>query len=229
MNRIITLNTEQEAQVRKLIEGGATYAAVATTMKVSTSALFQVCKKLGIHQPKTVSAPDQIVALCRNDPKGKDSLELSKATGIGRVQVNKHLSRLIDAGVLHKAGVCNFYRYFTSAEAASQHDEQVEIERKQKLEAKREAEKRNAPEIQKKRREQRALRAEQAKQAKQALPIAEPKPLIVMPEPEVVYRDGKKVLVIPTPPGRFDFTPSKGWRGQITSDWLDRRLQGAGA
>lgn len=44
---------------------------------------------------------------------------------------------------------------------------------------------------------------------------------------KVVWPEHVKVQVHPTPPSRFDFTPPPGWRGQITHDWMNRRLGAA--
>lgn len=46
------------------------------------------------------------------------------------------------------------------------------------------------------------------------------------PAAKIVWPEHVKVQVHPTPPSRFDFTPPPGWRGQITHDWMNRRLGG---
>ena len=46
---------------------------------------------------------------------------------------------------------------------------------------------------------------------------------------KIIWPETVKVQTIPTPPSRFAFEPPPGWRGQITHDWMDRRLQGADA
>jgi predicted transcriptional regulator len=228
MTQYTKWNQEQITKLRGLIEGGATYEKAATALGISDTSVYKACKKFAISQPKKESSVSRILELCVS-PKGMSSVEISKAIGTGRFQINKHLKALTDAGKLHRAGICNFFRYFSTAEAASAYDAEIERERMQKLKARREKEKNNAPLLSQRRSEQRKRRAELAKQAKAAMPIAEPKPMIKSPEPVIAWNGNVKVVTIPTPPGRFDFTPPEGWRGQLTHDWMDRRSQGAGA
>lgn len=44
----------------------------------------------------------------------------------------------------------------------------------------------------------------------------------------IIWPEHVKVLVHPTPLGRFDFEPPKGWVGQISKDQMDRRMQSCG-
>jgi len=45
---------------------------------------------------------------------------------------------------------------------------------------------------------------------------------------KIIWPEHVKVLVHPTPPGRFEFEPPKGWVGQISKDQMARRMQSCG-
>ena len=216
-------------RLRNLIESGMSYEKTAKIIKLSVSSTYKACLRLGIHRPKTESTAEQIVSLCTTT-KGMTPLELHKATKANRGRVGKLITELINKGLLHRAGVPNLYRYFTSSEAAIEHDLAMERQKLEKLEAKRRARKVNSEAIKIARRERSRELAELARkaegQARQATPIAPSKPLLVTPPPVVEIVQGVKVTRYQTPPNLFDFTPPPGWRGQITHDWMDRRLQG---
>jgi hypothetical protein len=44
---------------------------------------------------------------------------------------------------------------------------------------------------------------------------------------EVIVPENVKVTIAPTPQPRWGGDPGPGWRGQITADWLERRLGGS--
>lgn len=47
------------------------------------------------------------------------------------------------------------------------------------------------------------------------------------PDAPPIITERTKITVAKAPPGRFEFDPPPGWRGQITRDWRERRLQTA--
>ena len=79
-------------------------------------------------------------------------------------------------------------------------------------------------------REPRQPRQPRAERAKKALaPVKmNTKPKVLSIRTKIVWPDSVKVQVIETKlDTRFLFVPPPGWRGEITRDWLDRRLQSA--
>lgn len=215
-------------KMRELIEGGTTWEKGGKMLKMSPSTLRDKCAELGIHKPKTQSTSEQIVSLCTT-AKGMSTLELHKATKANRGRVGKLIAELIEKGLLHRAGVPNLYRYFTSSEAAIEHNLGIERRKLERLEEKRRARRVNAEAINLVRQARSRELAELARKAEQEAraAIAPPKPLLVTPPPVVEIVGGVKVTRYQTPPSLFDFTPPQGWRGQITHDWLDRRLGAA--
>ena len=67
------------------------------------------------------------------------------------------------------------------------------------------------------------------------LPIADPGPATARSNPEAwtdpadlsgaSTRSRAKLTVAPPPKDRFAFYPPPGWKGAITRDWQERRLQ----
>jgi hypothetical protein len=215
----------KKRKLRELIEGGTSYNQAAKVMKISPSTVFTKCAELGIHKPKEPTGTERILLAC-DTPNGLDSREISMAAHLGKQRVNAILRDLMSAGKIHCAGKHNFNRYFVSKEAADAYDlkaAQEELDRK--------AAKKLAKIVQKRERDRlhmqriRATRKAREQEAKAA--IAPPKPLLVTPPPVVEIVGGVKVTRYQTPPNLFDFTPPAGWRGQITHDWLDRRLGAA--
>jgi len=212
-------------KMRELIEGGTSYNKASKMLKMSNFTLRQKCEALGIHKPKELSGTERILLAC-DTPNGLDSKEVSMATALGMQRVNAILRDLINAGKAYSAGKHNALRYFVSKEAADAYDlkaEQDDLERKAakklaQIAAKRERDKLHMQRI-------RATRKAREQEARAA--IAPPKPLLVTPPPVVEIVGGVKVTRYQTPPNLFDFTPPAGWRGQITHDWLDRRLGAA--
>lgn len=47
------------------------------------------------------------------------------------------------------------------------------------------------------------------------------------PGAEAISTPATKITSVKAPPGRFEFQPPPGWKGQITRDWRERRLQEA--
>ena len=215
-------------RLRNLIESGMSYEKTAKIIKLSASSTYKACLRFGIHRPKTESTAEQIVSLCTT-AKGMTPLELHKATKANRGRVGKLIAELIEKGLLHRAGVPNLYRYFTSSEAAVEHDLALERQKLERLEEKRRARKVNAKAINLARQARSRELAELARKAEQEAraAIAPPKPLLVTPPPVVEIVGGVKVTRYQTPPNLFDFTPPQGWRGQFVSEW--KELTGARA
>jgi transposase len=204
---------------------------VQAVLKRPTSCLIDACKRFGIHQPPSVTTDEQIVSICQC-AKGMSSKEIAQFLGKSINRINVLARTLADAGKLHKAGSLKAPRYFVEAEHAQQHEEAFKLEcieketqrRKRKQAAKTEArrlERLANPQPAPVPKKVKAEPAPVVRSTKQAEPVAKPS--------KVIWPESVKVQAIPTPPSRFAFEPPPGWRGQITHDWMDRRLQGAGA
>ena len=224
MTHYINWTEGKKRKLRELIEGGTSYNQASKVLKISPSYLCEKCAELGIHKPKEPTGTERVLLAC-DTPNGLDSKEISMATHLGKQRVNAILRDLIGAGKAYRAGLPNFLRYFVSKEASAAYEAkaaQDELDRK--------AAKKLAKIVQKRERDRlhmqqiRATRKAREQEARAA--IAPPKPLLVTPPPVVEIFQGVKITRYQTPPNLFDFTPPPGWRGAITHDWMDRRLQG---
>jgi len=202
-----------------------------------------------------VSITGKILQACA-DPKGKCLSELIAITGSKGNNLTSTALWLIGTKRLFKAGVVRHYRFFVNEadakawnlEAPAAYAEHLRKAAAHRLVYNREREqKRRAALSAGKPRKPRKPRVKPEPKAK-----AEPKPLAAPfkkpstdkrshihitnrakgPEApkaaKVVWPEHVKVHVHPTPPSRFAFDPPPGWRGQITCDWMDRRLQQVG-
>jgi ribosomal protein L44E len=165
-------------------------------------------------------------------PAGLCLSELAAAVGDHADIVNTMAGLLVRQGRLHKAGVRRFFRYFATLAHAEAWDLVAEDDYKARMRASAVA--------------KRQRKAERARTGgpvgRPPVPKAPPKPKkreeLVLRRSEqaatpaqptkIIWPETVKVQVHPTPPSRFAFEPPPGWRGQITHDWMDRRLQGAG-
>lgn len=141
---------------------------------------------------------------------------------------------LMQRGQLFKVGHWPHTRYFTNPEGAKVYEEKLpEILRihKEKDHQKRlarqrayESEKRAKRGTRVRNRAKPASpRADALRQTKEWTPPAKPV------APVITWPDNVKVTKAPTPKdSRFTFDPPPGWKGQITRDWMDRRLQEMG-
>ena len=212
-------------KMRELIESGTSYNEASKMLKMSNFTLRQKCEALGIHKPKELSGTERVLLAC-DTPNGLDSKEVSMATHLGMQRVNVILHRLIDEGKAYSAGKHNALRYFVSKEAADAYNlkaEQDDQDRKAAKKLAQIAQKRERDKLHM----QRIRATRKAREQEQKAAIAPAKPLLVTPPPVIEIVDGVQFTRYQTPPNLFDFTPPAGWRGAITSDWLDRRLGAA--
>jgi hypothetical protein len=164
--------------------------------------------------------------------KGLTRAEIAQLLGRPANNVINIADLLVKEGRLHKSGVRRAYRYFTDKAHADAWALVAPEAFKAQLRATKEAERiaRNAAyqrnkatKPTKKPKAHAAVAVPVAPALEQSRQKPEAKPA------KVVWPAHVAVQVIPTPPSRFAFQPQEGWCGQITSDWMARRQQGAGA
>lgn len=184
------------------------------------------------------------------DPAGRTLKEV--AAHIDRT-TNGTLSVLFPAlkdGRLHRAGIQPWSRYFSSEEDAEAFNKIAPDllkahKEEQRIKARTRDEKYWKAREEREKIKRRAAAAERAKNK----PPKEPKPVkqkrattVLNPSGIAPKTDAKKlhqqatiiwpehvqVQRAPTPrDDRFSFTPPPGWKGQITQDWMNRRLEAA--
>lgn len=182
---------------------------------------------------------ERILQLC-SGPDGATMVQVAADLGLPSNSTNSVLTYLVGTGRLHRAGMAPWLRYFTSKEASDAYGDKVKAEIPCRKERAR---------LEKNRREREASAARRAAEGRTSKPGPKPNPKQApkkVPQHAATARPAKVITSIkttasyevtipetarfykaPTPPGRFAFDPPPGWRGQITQDWLDRRLQGA--
>lgn len=173
---------------------------------------------------------DKILEACIV-PSGLSLSELTEVVNDSTDTVNSMAGLMSRQGRLYKTGVRKFFRYFTNEADAKAWElvaEDAYIEHKKRLG--------------RLKRQRRAERDKAGAAFKPPVPKAPPKPkppkkraeLILRRAAEavapvqpakIIWPEHVKVYVHPTPPGRFEFQPPAGWRGQITQDQMDMRLQ----
>lgn len=171
---------------------------------------------------------DKIINACKVSA-GLTRSELAEEVGAQVRNVVATTDWLIKRGRLHRSGTCRAYRFFTfkkDADAWALIAEDVYIAQ---LRANKEAT-RNARNEARRKGTKPTGRPSVPKVFKNPPPVARkpeaPKPAA---QPvEVIWPENVKFYRAPTPPGRFDFTPPPGWAGQITHDWMDRRMARSG-
>lgn len=181
---------------------------------------------------------DQIIEKC-DCSQGMTLSQLASALNRKCHDVNSMAGLLSKQGRIYKAGVRRHYRYFkleAHAQAwqkiAQQEYERTTTAARLKAREDRNAARRKGNPPGRPRNAQNATPTAHSSAAKpnRYVPpeIRQTKPAPTMePAPPVqeVWPDDLKIQVIPTPPGRFAVNPPEGWKGQITCDWMDRRLR----
>jgi hypothetical protein len=198
---------------------------------------------------------DRIIEAC-NCTGGLTTTEIALAVEDTRGTVSTIAGNLYQDGRLKRAGVKCYYRYFVRQEDADAWDlvaldvykkmmaESKERKRLAKNERQRKREKQmtldgTRPSKAKKRArlKQRDLLIKKAKRSRGqqenrvSITVASSGGSIFKPDAVVVWPDHVKVQVIPTPVDtRYRFIPpSNDWKGEISRDWMNRRLEGAQA
>lgn len=241
-----------EAEIKTLTELFPTHTtqAVAKMLGRTESAVYACATRHGMKKAKggTHTATGKILAACK-DPKGKSVSELSAITGVGS-DTTTIVCWLVRDKRLYRAGILRHYRFFVNEADAKAWDVLAPAEyakiRKELADKRREYNKLRG-------REWRALQASKRPPRVKAEKPAKPKAVKVKPTAPVKRDDNKRVQlritnrakeqcapvaakvvwpehvtvqVIPTPPSRFAFEPPQGWRGQISRDWMERRVGG---
>lgn len=226
-----------EAEKQTLAEFFPTHTTkhVAEMLGREIGSVYAAATRFGIKKvPSTeLTKTAQILLECQSD-EGLTVSEMGKRVGKSADFCNTIAQLLTRQGRLFKAGVFKRQRYFVTKEAADAWNAQAAQEReaalaeskRQKMKARnlarkleRAAKPKSVPKPKKEPKRAKAL-VECARSATKTVAAPSQKPVkVIMPE-------SVKVQVIPTPPSRFHFEPPPGWRGQITHDWMDRRLNG---
>lgn len=169
----------------------------------------------------------KILALC-GTPQGMSLKELRVAIDRQSRTTMSIANPLLARGDLHSAGITYFTRYFTHKEHADAFALIAEAEHQKHL-AKKLDERRaqwrakNQRDTEKKRKEPKAK-----KERKQALRQTKPYVAAEPKKAKVIWPEHVQVQRIPTPQDtRFTFDPPPGWRGEITRDWMNHRMQSA--
>lgn len=198
------------------------------------SAVYAAASRYNIHKPAPTSPSmcAQILTLC-SEPKGYQLGELAQRINKCTDTINTLAQLLCREGRLHKAGVRRFIRYFAHAQDAAAFALVAEAEHAQYLAASKAAKQaaRNLarrkvteakpPQPPKARKVRRKAEAPPCQRSTAKVVSTPAKPA------NVIWPEHVQVQRIPTPAPRFAFEPHAGWRGQITSDWMDRRLAGS--
>ena len=201
------------------------------------SGVTQAAIRFGLKKapPTELSKTGKILEACKPDT-GLTVVDLAQAIGASKDISNTLAQLLCRQGRLFKAGLFKHTKYFATQEAADAWNIEANDDHRQKLEAarlKKQAARNLARKLQRAK-EAKALGKEAPKMPSRTAP--KPKPVEIRRAPpaptaakpaKVIWPEHVKVQTIPTPPSRFAFEPPKGWRGQITHDWMDRRLSGA--
>ena len=209
---------------------------VAKVIGRAIGGVYAQAKRMMIEKapPTELSKTAKIIEACKPDT-GLTVGELGKAIGESNDFCNTIAHLLCRERRLFKAGLFKHTRYFVTEESAKAWHTQAHAERdKKQAEAKRKKmDARNKARRLQREKEGKALgkKPEPAKKPtdKKPVPIyitSKSKQPAAPVNAKVVWPEHVKVQAIPTPPPRFAFTPPPGWRGQITHDWMDRRLQG---
>lgn len=186
----------------------------------------------------TLSA--RIIEACTGKPDGMRFREIIDLLSYSNAQVVAvMIGNCVKAKALTMVGPKGHSRYFAdpamAADWVKRTQMQIEQLRNQRLEAQRERHLKQALAREAKLAAiDAALARKMAKERerKEAL-AAKKRPLQPVPAPvahvaskpaKIIWPETVKVQVHPTPPSRYAFEPPEGWRGQITHDWMDRRL-----
>jgi hypothetical protein len=217
--RLIEWSDADRETLRAMRAQGDSYRAISDVLKRPQSCLIQACKRFDIHAPQVLATDEMVVEIC----KTKEGMKVQEISH----KVNKSPSRMIavvrnltNAGRLFKGGSRKYPRYFFDEEDAKAYDRKRKEETRNKArEVQREKRaKAQKPAPAKKLTDKKPVQIHITSKAKQpAAPV----------NAKIVWPEHVAVQVIPTPPPRFSFTPPAGWRGQITHDWMNRRLGAA--
>ncbi len=176
----------------------------------------------------------KIRTLCAR-PIGVSQPEIVEAIGKRRIAPFQRLKLLMDSGEVVRSGVYGEYRYFTEPSCAEVYDLSSKAAQVARHDAARK--RANATKAAKDRAKRasaikvpRRAREPRNKPAKALKPIVlrQPGKSLKTPAkaPTITWPEHVKVQVAPTPKdSRFTFDAPEGWKGQITRDWMDRRLQ----
>jgi hypothetical protein len=167
---------------------------------------------------------------------GMARAELAAAIDKSRQITGSTLDYLVNTGRIYKSGVHRHIRYFTNADDAQAWSlvaQDAYDAARQTAKGKRLADKAARERARNKAKRPYRPRAQTQPKKQHPAPIqsAQPTPRAEPAAPAVpvtvIWPDHVKVQKAPTPKDmRFTFEPTPGWRGAITSDWMNRRLEG---
>lgn len=169
----------------------------------------------------------KILALC-SKPEGMSLKELRVAIDRQSRTTMSIANPLLARGDLHGAGITYFTRYFTHKEHADAFALIAEAEHQKHLARKLDERRaqwraKNERDTEKKRKEPKAK-----KEGKPVLRQSKPYVPPTVRKAQIIWPDHVQVQRIPTAQDtRFTFDPPPGWKGEITRDWMDHRLQSA--
>ena len=181
---------------------------------------------------------DKIIQSC-DRPEGLSLQDICATLDKKVTTMSTMVCDLVKRGRLYRMGSPRFMRYFAIEADAIAWEPTAKANYAAMIERARIAnnDRRNAKR-RKNRPVGRPVKVKEPKPVKLAAPKAaayKPTPIVITQvrakvetKPVTVFwPDTVKVQEIPTPPPRFAFQPEPGWRGQISQDWMDRRLSGA--
>lgn len=186
------------------------------------------------------SHKNAIIELCKKEG-GATMAEIAQCIDRSSKVATAVMVPLIKNGVIHKAGIKQFYHYFTDPLAAAEFEKvapdlyaQHQEEQKERVRASNRAyyhanrEKFRAKD---RARYQVKVKSKPAKEHRKPEIVLTKKSrnvtdkLQAVPEATVTWPEHVKVQKLPCGRDtRFTFDPPPGWRGAITEDWMNQRL-----
>lgn len=164
--------------------------------------------------------------------------DLADAIGETADVTNSSVGVLHRRGHVFQAGVRKFFRYFKNEADALAFDliaeslyieHKKEVGRQKRLRKKQRAESGN-PYIRpdRKAKEPAAPKPPKPPKKRAELVLRRSEKVEAPAKPsKIIWPEHVKVQVAPTPASRFAFEPPPGWKGEISKDWMNRRLQAA--
>ena len=168
-----------------------------------------------------MTTSEEIIEACKIK-EGLSRAELSTILAKRYETVSSLIDYLLSKDRLHRAGVTRYYRFFANRDDALAWDLIADADYVKHRE---EAKGRVLQAAADYKREKRGSTKAYKPRAKRVeLVISQDRTAQVSHAATVIWPDSVKVQVHPTPPSRYAFVPEPGWRGAITSDWIDRRM-----
>ena len=179
---------------------------------------------------KNLSVLQQIVDFCAG---GKTSSELRAELNLPAQRVSRDLWHLMRQGRIWRIGGMGYGRYFNTEptpEQVAQVDAEITYQREHSIY--RRAHRSDPESLARRRERDTAKRREKGilppgQVVRKALTIKKAEPSIKHAAQVVIPADVKITVCRPCQVERYRFDPPKGWKGEITRDWLDQRSKAA--